>query len=444
MLQLPSRSWADRANSKRRALRASLCVTALAACTAVLTARAAGSFVAPRSWTLLRSSPHNIQGLAGNSRHPGRNTVARAAEAWGGEYATEANAAAAVVQRAMQLCLALASDMRVVEGGSLGKEMQEGDVTAGVSFIKPGDSTPVTAADFAIQGLVQAALRTQFPNDRFMGEEDAEDLRADSALCDLSLGLCAKFGGPSERETFLAAVDAGLEPDRGQQERVWVLDPIDGTKGFMTGKGYVIGLALLIDGEPVVGAMGVPNIASLGLASPPPPLMVAVKDHGLRWWLAEGDGPVDFAAPQPEWASHTYALPVKDAADLKAGVDYPPWLLSPQSGRAACTPFGAKAGSTELCCGSMIKYFAVVAGLASGYVQYEEKLKTWDHACGVICVAEAGGSAAATDASSGPVRFPGRFFEVKGGIVCTSPWTTPEVHQSLLAAAKTNSAASGE
>jgi 3'-phosphoadenosine 5'-phosphosulfate (PAPS) 3'-phosphatase len=30
------------------------------------------------------------------------------------------------------------------------------------------------------------------------------------------------------------------------------LDPIDGTKGFMTNKFYIVGLALVVDGEPVV------------------------------------------------------------------------------------------------------------------------------------------------------------------------------------------------
>ena len=35
-----------------------------------------------------------------------------------------------------------------------------------------------------------------------------------------------------------------------------VLDPIDGTKGFMTGQGYMIGLSLLMDGEAIIGVMG--------------------------------------------------------------------------------------------------------------------------------------------------------------------------------------------
>lgn len=35
-----------------------------------------------------------------------------------------------------------------------GKEMDACDITSGVSFIKEGDSTPVTAADFAIQARI--------------------------------------------------------------------------------------------------------------------------------------------------------------------------------------------------------------------------------------------------------------------------------------------------
>ena len=38
----------------------------------------------------------------------------------------------------------------------------------------------------------------------------------------------------------------------------------------------------------------------------------------------------------------------------------------------------------------------------------------------MICVEESGGRAQATDAYGAPVRFPGREFNVDGGIVCCS------------------------
>ena len=365
--------------------------------------------------------------------------------AWGGDLASEVEFAVSVVQRAMRLCNALACEMAIVEADPTGgKTMDACDTTAGVSFIKPGDDTPVTAADFAIQGMIAGLLRMQFPNDRFMGEEDAADLRADPALCSLAMRLCSEFSqgsrdaiveanldlprnlmdegqrdsGLTNKEGFLSSVDSGLEPPRGKGERCWVLDPIDGTKGFMTGQGYVIGLALLdADGKPLVGVMGAPPEEEC------PPIMAAVDGHGLRWFNAVGKTPVDYSPPRPSWAE-------PDAA----ASDAPPWLISPQKAALEYVPFDeAGAGLTTLCCGSMIKYFACAAGRVAGFVQYEESLKTWDHACGLICVAESGG--AATDALGNDVLFPGRFFSVEGGVICSSRWATPEMQQAFLAAA---------
>ena len=331
----------------------------------------------------------------------------------GGDLADEAQAAVAVVQKAMQLCLSLASEMGV-SAPSKGKQMDSSSSETGVSLIKEGDSTPVTAADFAIQGFVASELCRLFPSDRFMGEEDAGDLRENADLCELALSLCARTGGPTERDAFLSSVDSGLEADRRQGERVWVLDPIDGTKGFMTGCGYVVGLALLVDGEPVVGAMGVPVEVEA------PPLVVAVKGHGVRWYGASGEAPVPYETTIPEWAA-------EDAAA-------PPWLLSPSNAEGICTPFGPGSPPETLCCGAMIKYFATAAGRVSGFVQYEEELKTWDHACGVICVNESGGRA--VDGRGEAVRFLGRHFKVAGGIVCSSKHATEQMREKLLASAE--------
>ena len=111
----------------------------------------------------------------------------------------------------MQLCNALACEMKVVEASATGgKTMDACDTTAGVSIIKPGDDTPVTAADFAIQGMVSGLLRMQFPNDRFMGEEDAAELRADADLCALAQRLCAEHS----KGARVAAVEENLDLPR--------------------------------------------------------------------------------------------------------------------------------------------------------------------------------------------------------------------------------------
>lgn len=83
------------------------------------------------------------------------------------------------------------------------------------------DSSPVTQADKQIETLLRDRIAKTFPNHGIVGEE---------------------FG--NER------IDA---------EFVWVLDPIDGTRAFMTGKplfGTIIGL--MHDGKPILGCVDQP------------------------------------------------------------------------------------------------------------------------------------------------------------------------------------------
>jgi 3'(2'), 5'-bisphosphate nucleotidase len=55
-----------------------------------------------------------------------------------------------------------------------------------------------------------------------------------------------------------AALDAGRHD--GAAERYWVMDPVDGTKGFLRGDQYAVALALVERGEVVLGVLGCPNL----------------------------------------------------------------------------------------------------------------------------------------------------------------------------------------
>lgn len=46
-------------------------------------------------------------------------------------------------------------------------------------------------------------------------------------------------------------IDLGDSP--GGPGKHWVLDPIDGTRGFEAGRQYSVCLGLILDGEPVLG-----------------------------------------------------------------------------------------------------------------------------------------------------------------------------------------------
>merc|ERR1740117_580991 len=59
-------------------------------------------------------------------------------------------------------------------------------------------------------------------------------------------------------EQTLEAIDRGLH--EGGSGRFWVLDPIDGTKGFLRREQYAVCLGLVEDGEVLVAVLGCPNL----------------------------------------------------------------------------------------------------------------------------------------------------------------------------------------
>ena len=86
---------------------------------------------------------------------------------------------------------------------------------------RPGSFDPVTAADHAAETAMRTLIRRTFPDHGIIGEEYGRE-RADA-------------------------------------EYVWVLDPIDGTKSFISGMpAWGTLIALLRSGEPVFGMMNQP------------------------------------------------------------------------------------------------------------------------------------------------------------------------------------------
>ena len=127
--------------------------------------------------------------------------------------------------------------------------------------VSKDDKSPVTIADFAVQALVVDALSKAFPEDKFIAEEDSEALRdSDPAIRGAVLSaLQAATSSVWTEERLYSTVDRGSFT--GKAPRVWVLDPVDGTKGFIRGEHYCIALALLVDGKPQLSVMGCPNVS---------------------------------------------------------------------------------------------------------------------------------------------------------------------------------------
>ena len=275
-------------------------------------------------------------------------------------YDREREVAVEAVREAARLCV----DVRKSLVGAMEKE----------------DRSPVTVADFGSQALVCRRLKSVFPEDPIVAEEDAAALRdtEQSAMREMVCGFVRAYAQADEG-TICDWIDAG---NGDVAERFWTLDPIDGTKGFLRGDQYAVALALVDCGEVKVAALACPAL--------PVDMEEMEDDCGVLFVAARGEG--------------TQAVPLAggDVADVR--IDGPAWRFaeSVESSHGDFDAQGAVARavgivSPSLRMDSQVKYGAVARGDAALYLRlpspeypdYRENI--WDHAAGALIVEEAGG-----------------------------------------------------
>ncbi|MBO9715000.1 3'(2'),5'-bisphosphate nucleotidase CysQ [Sphingomonas sp.] len=73
-------------------------------------------------------------------------------------------------------------------------------------------------------------------------------------------------------EDFVLSEESADDKARCQQARVWIVDPLDGTREYSEGRtDWAVHVALTIGCEPVIGAVALPSLElTLGSDSPPP------------------------------------------------------------------------------------------------------------------------------------------------------------------------------
>lgn len=191
------------------------------------------------------------------------------------------------------------------------------------TYTKPDDS-PVTSADHAVNDILLDRLLGQFPNYGWLSEETPD------------------------------------APARLEKSRVWVVDPIDGTKAFIRGEPeFCISVALVEDALPVVAAIFNPSTHEL---------YTAIRGQGL----------------------HLNGTPVRRAESTTQQlltIALSPWEL--HSGRF-------KAVETHITGRPMRSIAWALALAASGSIQGVftfEPENEWDVAAGTLLLEEAGGSA---------------------------------------------------
>lgn len=312
-----------------------------------------------------------------------------------GSYQTESEFAYAAVETAAQMGMRVQKEM-------IGTQMAK------------QDRSPVTVADFTCQALVAAALSRVYPEDPLVAEEDSATLRRPEAAA--LRAAVTRYVAIEEPEAAPEQIDAWLDRGAGRPDRrFWVLDPVDGTAGFLRGQNWVVALALVENGRLQVGALACPHLTLADQPQGDPALgqvLIAVRGGGA--WVAplggEGFARVHVSSqtdPRQARLMGSVEAGHTDEASLSAlrtalGVGVPMVKLDSQ----------AKAASIAAGAGDLI-----VRLLPAGHPEYQEKI--WDQAAGALIVEEAGGRV--SDLRGAPLDFTaGRTLERNYGVLVSN------------------------
>ncbi len=151
----------------------------------------------------------------------------------------------------------------------------------------------MTVADFTVQAIVLGVLERYFPHHGFIAEETSSVLAQDPASLARVLSVVSTVlgrEGLTEAE-LCAAIDLGArghgKPNPkyhwGKGGRTFVLDPIDGTKGFLRGEQFCVALVSTARAAARRGG-GLGWVG--GFEDPSPPLVVSCRQPALDGWVS--------------------------------------------------------------------------------------------------------------------------------------------------------------
>ena len=244
-----------------------------------------------------------------------------------------------------------ADDLQLAfDTSDLAADVALGYFRSGVSATPKPDGTPVTEADRAVERLIRETLVAARPEDALLGEE---------------LGQL------------------------GESDRVWIVDPIDGTSFFSRrDPNWRVHLALEVAGSTEIAVVTAPALRRC-------------------WWATRGGGSFESSWPREDAEAkrlEVSATSMLDDARIDALDDVSRSRLPPSAARAPASPLAL----VELVRGEIDAFLA-------------ECCHIWDHAPWILLVEEAGGRF--TDRTGGHAGDEG------GGL-----YSNANLHSQLLAA----------
>ena len=226
-----------------------------------------------------------------------------------------------------------------------------------MNFMSKADNSPVTEMDLLIQAAFSDIVGSLFPNDRIIGEEQIDEQTKNQLFSD-HLPLMTRLREFSK--------DKAVDLDH---QMIWVIDPIDGTKGFIRNLVFAIGVALLAGQDVLLSAIACCNLSLFfdELDSLPLIAMASAKEGGAQFFYSNGK---EINRGQRERS------------------EKPVIVLSRTEMSAVFSETESAIGYRMVGIDSMAKYVVVALGLADAYVRapIHGKAMLWDHLPGLFLI----------------------------------------------------------
>ncbi len=217
---------------------------------------------------------------------------------------------------------------------------------------------PVTAADRAANRIILDGLRRSFPDDAVLSEEEKDDLEL-----------------------------------RLSKPRVWIVDPMDGTAGFVKKDGdFGVQIGLAERGEPVLGVVYLPF-------------------HDMLYFAVKGDGAFSVSGNKP--GKKLKVSDKTDFAEMKLAI------TRNHSSRNMSVVTGELGLHSQVKRGSVgLKVGLIAEQICDIYIHLSPRTKFWDTCAPQVILEEAGGKL--TDIFGFPIEYDGSDVQNLNGVLATN------------------------
>ncbi len=248
------------------------------------------------------------------------------------------------------------------------------------------DRSPVTLADFGVQAIITSWLMKEFGEFSLLAEETLSDCVSNPTMFQLLLKLLNECGFNFTDTDVMESFRAN-KLERENVKSFWVLDPVDGTKGFLRGGQYAISLGYIEENRVNMGFLVCPRLKL--------PKLLGEEVVGCIFYAEVGKGA--WVVPMSDIIEKRVNIKVSSCNDFKEARLLRSYELA-HTDKDKNERFKNILGiSNEVPIDSQVKYGLLACGEGDLILRfppvnnpsYREKI--WDHAGGVVILEEAGG-----------------------------------------------------